>query len=599
MGYRIEDKTNFTLCVLSGDCKSTAAPNLGKELAKWVRDDPLNLIWDFTALTAIDATNFGAIAGSMVVQLVRRHPNIVIRPNALTRSYLSAAGLKARVVVAHSIADAVAKLIMRIPKRYDRFFFDILVREGYVSDAELSTIVKQSKRRDAREDIGLALVQQAILTPQQLLACIALQKSRLGEILLDSGLISRQKLDFALEAQSGGRKPERLGDVLLRLSIASNAEIYQALTRQAKRRRQLGVHYAPAPPSSPEKSNALLLGEILVESNVLDQAQLQVAVNRQSHVDGPGRLGQILCELGFVNNSDLYNALLTQFKRKDTFKHLAEHTSDVRTAFDEILARLNTDDYLKVHRVRRALLPMGQPGQDALVSALSNPERLVRRNAARLLGDIGGIKASASLIKSLSDPDRLVVDAAGWSLTRISRKLISYTKKAEWENLFTKFAKEAHQEETPVLNNSLRELEPTLEKMAEGTEALDDLFIEYCVGIPDWYGGRTTMTICGDGMVLASNLYKEEWRMLDGRMRPRDIRTLLGLLLDTATLHIRTDRDIGATDESLHEIAVGIHRHHRCTTFLWYREIYKNPAFARFERGLRFILREATYGQFW
>ena len=302
-----------------------------------------------------------------------------LNPQAIVRSYLRSCGLEDKVLEADSEDEAIVKLIVEMPKRYDSFFFDMLVKDGFVQLQHVEMLVSMVGKKNAG-DIGLLLLSRQILTPRQLLSCIVKQKSRLGEILLESGLVSESQLKHIIEEQRQSGRRERLGDILLRMGLATNEEVYEALAEQSKRRRRLE--------GAATKRESVLLGEILLEDHIVDEKQLEVAVKKQHETGGEVRLGQMLTELGFVSDGDLFNALLKQFKRKRASKITGGEDTQVRSALDEVVSHLDTEDHMQIHRVRHAILPMGMPGQQALIKALQDPEPQIRQNAAWILGDL-------------------------------------------------------------------------------------------------------------------------------------------------------------------------------------------------------------------
>ena len=592
MAATLDEQTYLSVCRLRGDCRGSACPGLGERIAEWVQGEPLNLLWDFSALEMIDASAFGAIAGSMVVQMVKGQPVIVMIPPPIVRSYLRSCGLDDKVLEADSEDEAIVKLIVELPKRYDSYFFDTLVREGHLCSEDVSTFQEMLKDGSGG-DLGLLLLSRRILTPRELLACMVKQKSRLGEILIESGLISESQLRYIVKEQRRSSRKERLGDVLLRMGLASNEEIYEALAEQSKRRRRLESK------GDASKRESVLLGEILLEDELLDRHQLDAAVKEQQRSNGELRLGQVLLELGFVDDGDIFNALLKQFKRKRASKIDGGEDRKVRNALDEVVAQLDTEDHMQIHRVRRAVLPMGLVGQRAMLAALRSGDQQIRRNAAWLLGDLGGRRAGGALVDLLKDASQDVVDAAGWSLMRMSRRLIPYTQVGRWISWWANVGREAGDEEVPVVSSDRMELEKVLRQMAEGVIHLDDLILEYQVGLAHWIGGRTNMIIYGSGRVMVVNRFKKEWTFYEGRAAKTQIRQLLKSLLRKSVLKTRTNRKLAVSKESVHDIAVSISRMYRSTTFLWYNEIYQNPGFASFEKELRAILRDLTKGRVW
>ncbi len=78
---------------------------------------------------------------------------------------------------------------------------------------------------------------------------IALEKSRLGELLFKKGLVSREQLDRALQSQRESGK--KLGEVLLEWGWISERQLHRALTRQKSYRYAVAFAAAVTAPVTP------------------------------------------------------------------------------------------------------------------------------------------------------------------------------------------------------------------------------------------------------------------------------------------------------------------------------------------------------------
>lgn len=58
------------------------------------------------------------------------------------------------------------------------------------------------------------------------------RKKRLGELLLDAGVITEGQISHALEAQRGAMQGQKLGAVLINLGYITDQQIVKALTEQ-------------------------------------------------------------------------------------------------------------------------------------------------------------------------------------------------------------------------------------------------------------------------------------------------------------------------------------------------------------------------------
>ena len=242
---------------------------------------------------------------------------------------------------------------------------------------------------------------------------------------------------------------------------------------------------------------------------------------------------------------------------------------------------------------------MGIEAQQALVKALGRQEATIRRNASWIIGDFGSRRAGAVLVDRIQDSDISVIDAAGWSLIRLSRKLMPYQQIGRWISWWAGISTEAAYESVPTFSDNQEDAEKIVSDLALGLVVLDDMTLEYQVGLADWIGGRTNMIIYGNGQVLVANLHKYEWTYFEGRVSRSDIRSLLSDMLKYDILATESQRSLAASKESIHEITISVGKATRRSVFLWYNEIYENPGFSTYETTLRKILRDITYGKVW
>lgn len=166
---------------------------------------------------------------------------------------------------------------------------------------------------------------------------------QLGDILVESGLITKKTLERALErARAGGR---RLGQALEEMGVITEAELMEALIRQ----------------NSPfaEMGHKKQLGDILVEAKLITEKTLERALEK-GKVEGK-RLGQILEEMGVITELELVDALGRQFN----FKTIRDFST--RNYAPELLNLLPTEFVMK-----RAVFPL-MLKEFQLAVAMSDP----------------------------------------------------------------------------------------------------------------------------------------------------------------------------------------------------------------------------------
>jgi DNA repair exonuclease SbcCD ATPase subunit len=159
----------------------------------------------------------------------------------------------------------------------------------------------------------------------------------LGELLVREGLVTETQLASALRAQEASPDGTPIGQLLVEQGALSPADLEAVLRRYHKKYR---------------------LGDILVETNVISETQLQLAVDH--HRRTGLRLGDALLQLGFVNEEMLKLALCTQLD-------VAFVDLD-RFSIDRGLGALVPKNFAQQHRV----LPVARV-DNVLTLALADP----------------------------------------------------------------------------------------------------------------------------------------------------------------------------------------------------------------------------------
>ncbi|WP_168206093.1 CAP domain-containing protein [Geobacter sp. FeAm09] len=120
------------------------------------------------------------------------------------------------------------------------------------------------------------------------------ERQMLGDLLLQSGYITQDQLDFALAEQKCSG--EKIGDVFVRLGMLTELPLQSILSFQSNQGK------ATASP--------LRLGDLLVETGQITRANLEYALHKQktSHK----KLGEILIDEGYVSASGVAHGIKLQ-----------------------------------------------------------------------------------------------------------------------------------------------------------------------------------------------------------------------------------------------------------------------------------------------
>ncbi|MBA3946764.1 MAG: hypothetical protein H0X37_19660 [Herpetosiphonaceae bacterium] len=133
---------------------------------------------------------------------------------------------------------------------------------------------------------------------------------RLGELLVERGMLTQDELGKALaaqERQARNGKQVRLGEVLVNTKLIRREQLETALRTQIEVVQQQVQH-----------SPVVSLGQFLVERTYITPDQLAQALSIQSTSKQRGRmpkLGDILVKLGYLTPTQLERALKTQIEQ--------------------------------------------------------------------------------------------------------------------------------------------------------------------------------------------------------------------------------------------------------------------------------------------
>jgi chorismate-pyruvate lyase len=165
--------------------------------------------------------------------------------------------------------------------------------------------------------------------------------ARLGELLIEDALVTRDQLDEALRVQRTLRGYVPLGQILMMQGALTRTQLMASLKRHRKRAR---------------------LGELLVRAGHVTPAQLETALASQQQSRKP--LGHTLVSLGYVTEETMRQALCTQL-------HVNFFDLD-SVRLDPALGSLVNERYA----VRRRFVPVFQVGT-LLVIAVDDPTDLI------------------------------------------------------------------------------------------------------------------------------------------------------------------------------------------------------------------------------
>ncbi|MBA3858000.1 MAG: hypothetical protein C0507_13935 [Cyanobacteria bacterium PR.3.49] len=228
---------------------------------------------------------------------------------------------------------------MQIAKHQSLPVGRVLIMSGFLSDGQLRAAVQaQSLLKDGVISLETVLQALSIVGKEEMALEDAFRQlglevqqsqptNKLGELLLEAELVSREALDQALQQSTASGLP--LGRILILtgaiveplLSSALNAQVLvrdHKITRdqalqglRAARDRQISLEQSLAETGLQlPMHNTIRLGELLVKSGIMPDTNLMDYVEMGLVQEQP--LGQILIAQGVINDSILTNALELQ-----------------------------------------------------------------------------------------------------------------------------------------------------------------------------------------------------------------------------------------------------------------------------------------------
>ncbi len=215
---------------------------------------------------------------------------------------------------------------------------EVLVQMGSIKEETLVKFLSEQLRRQEGKPVrrlGDILIESKLITPEQLERAIERQKATgglLGSVLIHMGFIKGTELVRALsdqlreEGAKPGQETRRLGDLLVEAKQITAEQLKQALARQKARGEQLGEALIKMGAIKEETLVKFLseqlrrqerpvkrLGDILIESKLATPEQIDLALARQKASGQP--LGTLLVETKIITQQQLMRVLSEQIER--------------------------------------------------------------------------------------------------------------------------------------------------------------------------------------------------------------------------------------------------------------------------------------------
>ncbi len=247
---------------------------------------------------------------------------------------------------------------------------------------------------------------------------------KLGEVLIDSGLVAPETVAAAIKTQQEELEPDKLGELLLAHVLVSRAQLDEALALQK------------------QEGGRRKLGEILVELGAVRQSDLDTVMAQQRKAEPP-RLGEVLVKSGEVEARDVAAGLRAQQQqRQSVVKEPAKVDADRLDRLVDLIGELVISESMvsQSNELSQMASPplLRQVGQlDKITRELQEigtslrmvPVRGTFQKMARLARDVAkkaNKKVDFVTVGDDTELDKTVVDKIGDPLVHMVRNAVDH-----------------------------------------------------------------------------------------------------------------------------------------------------------------------------
>ena len=319
--------------------------------------------------------------------------------------------------------------------------FDAIVRLSHGAEEVLNTVRKGEVALThvvadvllrARDQLGKMIADlrcndkheyplAALLAELEAVRCPTAAAPKLGDILLEQGMVDSATLESALQQQAAdpaGRR-RKLGDVLIQQGAVSAEQISHALVRQKQLAESANTMRVDV-----RKLDELvnLVGELVLERNRLVQISQQCSARRLSGDELETALGEATARLSFITEELQVAGLKTRMVPIDAvFRKFPRLVRDVARAHGKEveLVMQGQDTELDKNMVEHVNDPLVHLVRNALDHGIETPET---REAA------GKPRQGTIRLEARQEGDQVLVtvgdDGAGINLEKVGRKAV-------------------------------------------------------------------------------------------------------------------------------------------------------------------------------
>ncbi len=325
---------------------------------------------------------------------------------------------KGNVVLAGDVIDATFDAVDLMKRLIND------VSQALTSDGVLTTDPDLKKLLVRLKALAEGKPPSATEPPSQVVADTP--SAKLGEMLIESGLATKESVENALNEQEEEPQAKKVGELLIESAAVSSASVQEALKIQHER---------------PEKGK---VGEILVEMDKATEEDVEAAIKKQKLPPQKEKLGEKLVKSGEVAAKDVAQALRGQKSRqgqvqiKESLKVDAERLDALIDAIGELV--------IAESMVYQSIAQQEKPSQELVrhlgqlrkisrelqemgMSLRMVPVRATFQKMARLVRDLAkksGKKVNFVMNGEDTELDKSVVDKIGDPLVHMIRNAVDH-----------------------------------------------------------------------------------------------------------------------------------------------------------------------------
>ncbi len=339
--------------VLDGAAARDGLAGIAAQLGPVLAADFPHLLVDARRAQVLPEGAIGLVLAPVIRVLLQGGGAAILSPPPALAAAVEQLGLQTRVPVVKAEAQALEAILRMIPKRYTNAFFQLLLDDGVATQTQIKELHAEYKRNEGSIPFGTLLVRRGFLDIERLLVYLDraenptryppgwdadrsatvvakptrrenvttmmggrsefFQKRLLGEILVESGIITEEQLRTVMDDPRFKSGEVKLGDALVQRGLVTPSQLYEALEVQMSRKG------APLPNAGVDARSEFvqrsLLGEILLERGLIAEKDLRLALDEQKNRPN-SRIGDILIQLGVLGAPQLLEALEYQANRR-------------------------------------------------------------------------------------------------------------------------------------------------------------------------------------------------------------------------------------------------------------------------------------------